>query len=141
VFYKAWGELMLYGKMSETSWNEACAHIPQSAVADIINVGMEKLWLSEPEVRFHKHDHDSYLASVPIASLGRIVNRALECLKVTLTIHGRPLCMVPEMQWGFNYGLLQEWKGEEVASWDQWWEKAQGKLDRERVRKELYGYY
>jgi len=141
VFYKAWGELILYGKMSEGSWNEACAHIPQSVVADIVNVGMEKLWLVEPEVRFHKHDHDSYLASVPIHSLGRICRNAMDCLKVVLQIHGRPLVMVPEMSWGFNYGLLQEWKGEEVASYDQWWEKNQRKLDREKIRKDLYGYY
>ena len=141
VFYKAWGELMLYGKVSETSWNEACAHVPQSVVTDIINVGMEKLWLAEPEVRFHKHDHDSYLASIPIRDLGRICRRAMEFLKVELRIHGRPLTMVPEMSFGYNYGLLQEWKGEEVASWDKWWEKAEKKLDKERIRKDLYGYY
>ena len=132
---------MLYGKMSETSWNETCAHIPQSSVADIINVGMEKLWLNEPEVRFHKHDHDSYLASVPSSSLGRVCSRAMDFLKVELRIHGRPLTMVPEMSWGFNYGLLQEWKGEEVASYDQWWKRNQKKLDREKIRKDLYGYF
>ena len=141
VFYKAWGELMLYGKMSETSWNETCAHIPQSSVADIINVGMEKLWLNEPEVRFHKHDHDSYLASVPSRDLSRICTRAMEFLKIELRIHGRSLTMLPEMSWGYNYGLLQEWKGEEVASYDSWWEKNQKKLDREKIRKDLYGYF
>lgn len=140
VFYQAWGELMLQGKISTTSWNEACAWIPQSAVADIVNVGMEKLWLSEPEVRFHKHDHDSYLASCPSSMVGRICTTALDALRVTLTLHDRPLTMVPEMQVGTNYGQLVEWKGEETLRDLQ--PRLDAKmLDWEKVRKDLYGYY
>ena len=141
TFYKAWGELMMRGKLSNQTHNEACAHIPQSVVADIINTGMERLWEAKDYVRFHKHDHDSYLASVPVGRLGDAVRCAMDSLKVTLKIHGRPLTMLPEMQWGFNYGLMQEWKGEEEASYDQWWAKAEKKLDREQLRKDLYGYY
>jgi DNA polymerase I-like protein with 3'-5' exonuclease and polymerase domains len=140
VFYQAWGELMLQGKLSTTSWNEACAYIPQSVVADIINVGMEKLWLGREDVRFHKHDHDSYLASVPSDRIGDFCRFALDCLRVTLIIHDRPLTMVPEMQVGTNYGQLVEWKGEETLRDLQPRLDAKA-IDREKVRKDLYGYF
>jgi DNA polymerase I-like protein with 3'-5' exonuclease and polymerase domains len=141
TFYGAWGEMMLYGKIGNSSWNEATAFIPQSAVADIINVGMERLWKGKDYVRFHLHGHDSYLASVPVDRLGEACEFAMEALKVSLTIHGRPLTMLPEMQWGYNYGLLKEWKGEAEVSYDSWWDGVKGKMDKEKLRKDLYGYY
>jgi len=48
--------------------------------------------------------------------------------------------MVPEMQVGVNYGQLVEWKGEETLRDLQPQLDAKA-IDRERVRKELYGYY
>lgn len=141
VFYKAWAELLLRGKIENESWNTACAHIPQSTVADIVNVGMERLWEDLPYVRFHKHDHDSYLASVPAQYLGEACAIALDALRVELRIHDRPLVMLPEMSVGYNYGLLQEWKGEKELSWDAWNEKSKSKLQIEKLRKDLYGYY
>lgn len=140
VFYQAWGELMLQGKISVGSWNEACAYIPQSAVADIVNVGMEKLWLEEPDVRFHKHDHDSYLASIPSDNLS-LCQRALGALRVTLMLHDRPLTMVPEMSIGLNYGQMVEWKGEETLR--ELMPRLEQKMviDREKIRQDLYGYW
>lgn len=140
VCYGAWGELMLRGKVSESTWNELCAHIPQSAVADIVNTGMERLWLNERSVWFHLHGHDSYLASVPGDDLGSLCKVALEALRVELRIHNRPLEMVPEMSVGTNYGQMVEWKGEETLR------DLQPRLDakpivEKEVRKELYGYY
>ena len=141
VFYAAWAGFMLYGKMSVTQWNEACAEIPQSAVADIVNVGMERLWLEKDYVRFHKHDHDSYLASVPVDRLGEASDSALRTLRVTLHIHDRPLEMIPEMQYGVNYGALVEWKGEAAPDMGKL-EGAMGKkLVEKRMRNDLYGYY
>lgn len=132
---------MLQGKISTTSWNEACAWIPQSAVADIVNVGMEKLWLGRDYVRFHKHDHDSYLASVPSDMIGDACRFALDCLRVTLVLHDRPLTMVPEMSVGLNYGQLIEWKGEATLAELQPRLEAKMVVDREKVRRDLYGYY
>ena len=141
TFYTAWAELLLRGKISNSSWNEACAHIPQSVVADIINVGTEKLWKEKGYVRFHLHHHDSYLASVPYTNLGEACMAALEALKVTLMIHNRPLTMVPDMQVGYNYGLMVPWNGESILTYDDWYAKIEKKLDREKLRKGLYGYY
>lgn len=141
TFHTAWAELLLTGKISNGSWNEACAHVPQSVVADIVNVGMEKLWEGFPDARLHLHGHDSYLASVPIASLGDACRFALDALKVTLTIHDRLLTMVPEMSVGCNYGLMIPWKGEDQITYEDWEAKVAGKLDPEKLRKELYGYY
>ena len=141
VCYGAWGELLNRGKISETVWNELCAHVPQSAVADIVNVGMEGLWLNAPSVRFHKHDHDSYLASVPVDRLGEHCELALRHLRVELRLHDRPLVMEPEMSYGRNYGAMVEWKGEATPDWEKL-KRAEAKtMEVEKVRKALYGYY
>jgi DNA polymerase I-like protein with 3'-5' exonuclease and polymerase domains len=139
--YGAWAELMLRGKIADPTWNELCAHIPQSVVADIVNVGMEKLWEEADYVRFHKHDHDSYLASLPVARLGDGCRVALDGLRVTLRLHDRPLTMVPEMQYGRNYGALVEWKGEAEPDMARIEAAERKVLDEEKVRKSLYGYY
>ena len=143
VFYGAWGELMLRGKMATTTWNEACAHVPQSVVADIVNTGMEGLWMAAPDVRFHKHDHDSYLASVPVARLGEHCTLAMDKLRVELRVHDRPLVMLPDMQVGTNYGAMVDWKGEATAVELQSRMDAAlaKKLDPADIRKQLYGYY
>ena len=141
VFYKAWAELLLTGKLSAGSWNEGCAHIPQSTVADIVNVGMERLWKDVDYARFHLHHHDSYLASVPGDFLGRACGAALDRLRVTLLIHDRPLTMEPEMQVGTNYGQLVAWKGEETLGDLEWRLREKMKIDEGKLRKELYGYY
>jgi hypothetical protein len=141
TFYQAWAELMLRGKVAESSWNEICAHTPQSSVADIVNVGMEKLWLGVPWARLHKHDHDSYLASVPVERLGESCAFAMEALKVELRIHDRPLVMVPEMQYSTNYGTLIEWKGESEPSADRLSMAMAKATDEAKVRKALYGYF
>ena len=141
VFYGAWGELMLRGKLATTTWNEACAHIPQSAVADIVNTGMEKLWLGRDYVRFAKHDHDSYLASVPVDCLADACAYALEALKVTLRIHDRPLTMVPDMQIGTNYGAMYSWKVGESFDSEKDRQAIEKQLDEGKIRKALYGYY
>lgn len=141
VFYKAWAELLLRGKLSNDSWNEACAHIPQSAVADIVNVGMEKMWMDYGDVRFHLHHHDSYLASVPEGDLGNACRMALDRLKVTLTIHDRPLTMTPDMSYGYNYGAMVPWKGEATPDTAKLGQALEDKMKPEKTRKELYGYY
>ena len=139
--YGAWAELMLRGKISDPTWNELCAHIPQSVVADIVNVGMEKLWMEADYVRFHKHDHDSYLASVPCDRLGNACRVALSGLRVELRIHDRPLTMLPEMSYGRNYGAMIEWKGEAEPDEQRLAAAERKVLDTEKVRKSLYGYY
>jgi DNA polymerase I-like protein with 3'-5' exonuclease and polymerase domains len=141
TFYGAWGEQVNRFKIENTTWNEMCAHIPQSAVADIINTGMEKLWKEYPHVRFHKHDHDSFLASVPTARLGECAQLALDALRVELVLHSRPLTMTPEMQYGTNYGALVEWKGEAEPDFAKLKATEAKKLDPAKLRKDLYGYY
>lgn len=139
--YGAWAELMLRGKIADPTWNELCAHIPQSVVADIVNVGMEKLWEEAEHVRFHKHDHDSYLASIPINRLGDTCRIALNGLRVELRLHDRPLTMLPEMQYGRNYGALVEWHGESTPDESRLAAVEAKAIDEIKVRKALYGYY
>jgi hypothetical protein len=143
VCYGAWAELILRGKIGNSTWNELCAHIPQSVVADIVNVGMEGLWNELDYVRFHKHDHDSYLASTPVDKLGDTCTVALHTLKVELRLHDRPLVMVPEMQVGRNYGAMVTWQGE--STMDEILPRmivAEKKaLNESNVCKALYGYF
>ena len=139
--YGAWAELMMRGKIADTTWNELCAHIPQSVVADIVNIGMEGLWNDLDYVRFHKHDHDSYLASTPTRCLGDTCDSALRHLRVELRLHDRPLTMVPEMQYGRNYGAMVEWKGEAEPDVARLEAAERKSLKETHVRKAMYGYW
>lgn len=141
TFYGAWAELMLRGKISTSTWNEACAHIPQSAVADIVNTGMERTWNELDYIRFHKHDHDSFLASLPSSRLGEGCAVAMDNLRVELRLHDRPLVMLPEMSYGRNYGAMIEWKGEAEPDEARLAAALAKKLDTDNIRKQLYGYF
>ena len=140
LFYTAWAEKLNTGKISTATWNSACSWIPQSAVADIINWGLRRLKNQyRDRVWLHKHDHDSYLVSIPWQDQEEIIPVAMEQLRITLTIHSRPLLMEPEMCVGYNYGLMVGWTGK-LLSQQTWWGQVQGKLEEEKMRKELYGY-
>ena len=141
LFYAAWAELLNTGEISTESWNSACSWIPQSAVADIVNWGLRRLKEKLGDLVWcHKHDHDSYLISVPWEALGQVIPLALELLRVTLTLHNRPLLMEPDMSIGYNYGLMVAWHGEEKLPKAQWWEQVKGRMDEEKIRKDLYGF-
>ena len=140
LFYTAMAELLNTGKISTETWNSACSWIPQSAVADIINWGLRRLKNEYGEtVWLHKHDHDSYLVSIPVLLQREIIPRALGQLQIPLTLHGRVLTMVPEMSVGFNYGLMVPWTNVPLNR-GEWWNQVHSKMDETKLRKELYGY-
>lgn len=141
LFYTAYAELLNTGKISNESWNSACSWIPQSAVADIINWGLRRLKNEFGDaVWVLKHDHDSYLVAIPPARLGSIAATAINMLKIPLVLHDRQLVMVPEMKYGLNYGMLIDWKGEEVPDYGALEVKKTQALDTNKLCSELYGY-
>lgn len=140
LFYTAMAEYLNTGEVSNESWNSACSWIPQSAVADVVNWGMRRLKDKYGDrVWLHKHDHDSYLASIEEQDQEEIIPDAIEMLKVEMILHHRPLVMTPDMSLGWNYGLLVGWKGSRLDKED-WWNQVKDKLSEERLRKEVYGY-
>ena|SRR3990167_2726426 len=140
LFYTAMAELLNTGEISTDSWNSACSWIPQSTVADIINWGLRRLKDEYGDaVWLHKHDHDSYLVSILESDQRKVIPRAMDQLKIELSLHGRLLTMVPEMSVGFNYGLMVPWMGTQLSK-GEWWNQVHGKMDEKKLRKELYGY-
>ena len=139
--YGAWAELMMRGKIADTTWNELLAHIPQSIVSDIVNIGLERVWQEIPYARIHLHNHDSYLVSVPKDKLGEACEQALSFMRIELRLHDRPLIMEPEMTIGTNYGVMVAWKGEQAFDEHQYQLAYTKGIDTEKARKSLYGYY
>ena len=141
LFYTAWAELLNTGAISTESWNSACSWIPQSAVADIVNWGLLRLKKQLGDTLWvHKHDHDSYLVSVPWNQAAEIIPQALATLRITMLIHNRPLLMEPEISVGYNYGLMVGWQGWATLPKEMWWEMVKERMDEEKIRKELYGF-
>ena len=81
------------------------------------------------------------MASAPISCLGDCARAALAALKVTLMIHDRPLTMTPDLKIGYNYGLMIPWNGEDKITYEDWQAKVAKKLNVEKIRRDLYGYY
>lgn len=141
LLYSGMAELINTGELSTETWNSACSWIPQSAVADIINWGLMKLKEQlHDEIWLHKHDHDSFLASISPAGFKSAISTALVSLRIPLLIHGRYLVMEPEMSYGQNYGAMIRWQGEDQPDVTRMGAELARKLDPETLRKELYGY-
>lgn len=135
LFAAARAELLLYGKVSNDSWKDAVAYVPQATVPDVTNTGMLKLWETSigNELRFHQQGHDSFLCSCPSWLLGEAARTLKECCTIPFQITDikgveRTLTIPVEVAWGFSWGAMKDWKREAVADREYWegWMKEKG---------------
>jgi len=139
LFATARAELMIFGKVSNDSWKDAIAYVPQATVPDVTNKGMVKLWQSPvgKALRFHQQGHDSFLCSCPVELLGEAATTLKECCTLPFQITDikgktRELTIPVEVAWGFNWGAMKDWKGEDRADrrvWEAWMEAKGVKKD------------
>jgi len=127
LFAKARAELLILGKVSNDSWKDAIAYVPQATVPDVTNHGMVNLWKSPvgASLRFHQQGHDSFLCSAPAELLGEVARTLKECLTVPFEItditgYSRTLTIPVDLAWGFSWGATKGWKGEERADHAEW---------------------
>ena len=127
IFATARAELIMTGKISNNSWKDAISYVPQATVPDVANKGMLALWKSPigKELRFLHQGHDSFLCACPVEKLGEAATHLMKCLTIPFEITDikgikRILSIPVDMAWGFSWGAMKGWKGEEIASFSDW---------------------
>lgn len=139
IFATARAELLITGKISNDAWKDAIAYVPQATVPDVTNMGMVKLWESPigSELRFHHQGHDSFMCSCPVELLGEAAAELIRNLTIPFKVtdikgHRRTLTIPCDVAWGFSWGAMKGWKGEQVADrgdWEKWIEEKGIKKD------------
>lgn len=120
--YAALGAVMATGVVPDDVWRDLIAWEPQSAIPQQINRFL--LWAGE-ELHpsgwtLHQHGHDSFLASLPPASLSpRLYERMKVELERDMIVGGVALRIPAELVVGWSWGVLLPWDGGEV-SWMEW---------------------
>lgn len=125
IFATARAELLITGKIGNDSWKDAIAYVPQATVPDVTNKGMLTLWQQRPELVFQHQGHDSFLCACPVELLGDAAAALIKCLTIPFNItdirgNKRSLTIPVDVAWGFSWGATKAWKGEAVASYEDW---------------------
>jgi hypothetical protein len=131
--YEAIGARIATGTIPDTIWKDAIAWEPQSAIPQVINRAMQQLDRSLPDIWWHQHGHDSFLASLPIEQATRETREAiLTALDTELKVGGYTIHIPADLQIGYNWGWLFPWH-EECSK--EWWlhhvqaERKKGRAD------------
>lgn len=144
IFATARAELLLTGKISNDSWKDAIAYVPQATVPDVTNRGMVRLWESSigEKLRFQQQGHDSFLCACPVEMLGEAATKLTECCTIPFEITDingvtRELTIPVEVAFGFSWGAMKGWKGEQIADFDAWQDWVETKNLRKDIEKDL----
>jgi len=99
-----WGRLTDSGTL-----REAIAFRPQSLIADVLNMGLLKIWENlEPEAQILAQVHDSIVLQCLEKNVDKTVANMLEYMKIPVEIHGRTLIVPVEVKTGKNWRDLEK---------------------------------
>ncbi len=106
-----------HGRRGDDRVRKAIAYVPQSTVADVLNLALIRL---EKEIREYKLDwkillqvHDSMVFQIPVkqALILDYVCKVLEvCFDIPITIHNRRLLIPFDVKVGKDWGHMEPWK-------------------------------
>jgi DNA polymerase I-like protein with 3'-5' exonuclease and polymerase domains len=93
-----------YFERIESLLPEALAWIPQSTVANVINIGMRRVYDQVPQAELLLQVHDSIVFQCPKPNWEDTTRQVLKCLEVTVP-YDDPLvigvgCKVSDKSWG-----------------------------------------
>lgn len=99
-------EITLFGRPWDPhTYKQALAFIPQSAVADILDIAMYRIWneISPDELQLFAQVHDALLLQFLTGRMD-IIKRATDLMRIPVPIGKRILIIEPEVAIGRNWG-------------------------------------
>jgi DNA polymerase I-like protein with 3'-5' exonuclease and polymerase domains len=106
-FYTAVGCRIARGTVSKACWREAVAWVPQTTVPMVINRVMMTLDERYPDVHWHVHHHDAFIASVPVEQYVAFCDDTKElCGQQRLEFGDTTLVIPVQIKCGWNWGEL-----------------------------------
>jgi DNA polymerase-1 len=94
----------------DATLRKAIAYGPQSAIGDILNEGLLRLWKRGPEqgVALLAQVHDAVLIQYPEHNEADALALAAGCLEVPITVRGREIIIPTEAASGWNWAYASE---------------------------------
>lgn len=79
---------IFFGRLDVHTLKSAYSYIPQATVADILNLGLHKLFINYPWIEPILQVHDSVLAQAPASRIEEARDAMVECLIMPIEING-----------------------------------------------------
>ncbi len=99
------------------TFRAAIAYDPQSSTGEELDRGWLNLWDNMPEAQLLIPVHDSILFQIPYEERNELISRALDLLKVEITLKGGRKFSIPlEAKVGFNWGDSK--KDKKTGQWE-----------------------
>lgn len=104
-----WGRLN-----DDATIREAIAHIPQSTIGILLNVGLFRVW-NELErtgtgLQILGQVHDAIVGQVPNNLVDKLMPRVIKCMTNPLDIKGRTMVVPVDIEIGKNWKDLKKWQ-------------------------------
>lgn len=102
----------------DTTLREAIAFLPQSTTADRMNLGLWRVWKKLPQVQLLAQTYDSITFQYEEKDEDRVVQEALELIRVELVSpQGRSYIVPGEAKVGWNWGNASKTNPEGLQKW------------------------
>lgn len=88
----------------ESTLREAIAFQPQSAVADLVNEGLFRVWQKFPQVHLLAQVHDAILFQYPETEEASLIPALCSVMEVPFAVAGREIVIPTEAAVGWNWG-------------------------------------
>lgn len=139
IFYHARAEILLTGSLSNESWRNAVAYIPQATVPDVLNQGMLQTWQELDYMWLHHQGHDSCLVSVPYDKLGECAGRLATNLTRPIPMGDTTLTIPVEVAYGKYWHPMRAWKGEQdfTTVAQEYYDYVEGLMTHEYIVRNL----
>lgn len=100
-----------FNRWDESLKKEAYAFIPQSTVADILNMGLRRLYekYRRTDNQLLLQIHDAVLMQVPCLEVQKVVTEVRETLSIPIMIHHKELIIPVDISVGENWQDLKKW--------------------------------
>jgi DNA polymerase-1 len=111
-----------FGRLNdEATLRRAVAHVPQSLVGDICNLGLLKVWkYLEPEgVQILSQGHDSGLCQVPIRYRDEFAREVADTMTIPVEVNGKVLVIPVEIKLGYNWKDMAKLGSERLRELDR----------------------
>jgi len=128
------------GTLPDDILRDLVSYVPQATVPDLLNEAMWKVWNENDWVRWHQQGHDSYLASGPANRTLEFYDKTQEAHNISFLLNGHDCHIPSEMQWGYLWGAMLEYKIGEDTSYAAWQDRAtkEGFFEESKIIKKLY---
>ena len=103
----------LWGRLDDASTLRlAIAYVPQSTIADILNLGIYRVWkeLHGKGVEILGQVHDAILGQMPTELVDELIPKILKCMHNPLTVNKREMIIPSDCEVGTNWKAMKKWR-------------------------------